>query len=444
MKRFTLITLVTFAAGLAACSHGQNQAADNSNAITGNPSNGNLAPVNQPAAQPQQTPPVAASGQSYAAPPPSDSDNATDYAENSDYQQPVEATEPPPPLPEYAQPPAPGDDYVWTPGYWAYASGGYYWVPGAWVLAPYVDALWTPPWWGFDNGVYVFNAGYWAPYIGYYGGIDYGFGYTGHGYYGGYWNQGHMYYDRAVTNVDPAVVHNVYNRQVPMARRNYVSYNGGRGGIDARPTRQELAVTPSERTAPVRAQVQHEREAVANHGQFAKAGKPASLAAQHPLATTYKAPAARPPAAAARAIERPAAPAQARVQPAQRGPVQATRVPENRPAARPVPENRTEARPVPQSRAEARPAARPAPQARAEARPAARPAPQARAEARPAARPAPQAHAEARPAARPAPQAHAEARPVAPRRQVAQAHPQEHRPAAPARPAPAKREEQKR
>ncbi len=42
----------------------------------------------------------------------------------------------PPPLPDYEQPEAPGDGYLWTPGYWAYGNGGYFWQPGAWVLAP--------------------------------------------------------------------------------------------------------------------------------------------------------------------------------------------------------------------------------------------------------------------------------------------------------------------
>ena len=34
----------------------------------------------------------------------------------------------PPPIPVYAQPVAPGDGYIWTPGYWAYGPDGYYWV----------------------------------------------------------------------------------------------------------------------------------------------------------------------------------------------------------------------------------------------------------------------------------------------------------------------------
>jgi WXXGXW repeat (2 copies) len=170
-------------------------------------------------------------------------------------EQPVEASEAPPPLPEYTQPPSPGDDYIWTPGYWAW-SNGFYWVPGAWIVAPWVGALWTPPWWGYQNGVYVWHAGYWAPHIGFYGGIDYGFGYTGRGYYGAYWNQGRVYYNRAVTDVNISVVHNVYERPVPRVPVSRISYNGGRGGIEARPIPQELAVSRDPRLAAVPAQVQ--------------------------------------------------------------------------------------------------------------------------------------------------------------------------------------------
>ena len=54
-----------------------------------------------------------------------------------------------------------------------------------------------------------------------------------------------MFYNRAVTNVDPAGVHNVYNYQVAVGFHDRVSYNGGRGGLTARPTPQESAVTTS-------------------------------------------------------------------------------------------------------------------------------------------------------------------------------------------------------
>ncbi|MEO6923394.1 MAG: YXWGXW repeat-containing protein, partial [Bryocella sp.] len=103
----------------------------------------------------------------------------------------------PPSIPDYDQPEIPGDGYIWTPGYWAWGPGGYYWVAGAWVYPPYVGALWTPGWWGGYGGGYLWNAGYWGRNIGYYGGINYGYGYFGSGFYGGYWNSGRFMYNRA-------------------------------------------------------------------------------------------------------------------------------------------------------------------------------------------------------------------------------------------------------
>lgn len=93
----------------------------------------------------------------------------------------------PPPLPVYAEPICPGPGYMWTPGYWAYDPvDGYYWVPGTWVPAPFVGALWTPGYWAWNGGGFFWNVGYWGPVVGFYGGINYGFGYAGLGYGGGY------------------------------------------------------------------------------------------------------------------------------------------------------------------------------------------------------------------------------------------------------------------
>ena len=90
----------------------------------------------------------------------------------------------PPVLPVYTQPLCPGDGYIWTPGYWGYGEGGYYWVPGVWVQPPTVGYLWTPGYWGFFGGQYRFNEGYWGPHVGFYGGVNYGFGYGGVGFEG--------------------------------------------------------------------------------------------------------------------------------------------------------------------------------------------------------------------------------------------------------------------
>jgi hypothetical protein len=100
----------------------------------------------------------------------------------------------PPVLPIYVQPAMPAAGYLWTPGYWAYGDGGYYWVPGTWVQPPTVGVLWTPPYWGWNNGAYLWHGGYWGPHIGFYGGVNYGFGYGGVGYGGGFWANGSFSY----------------------------------------------------------------------------------------------------------------------------------------------------------------------------------------------------------------------------------------------------------
>ncbi len=96
----------------------------------------------------------------------------------------------PPALPVYEQPLCPGDGYLWTPGYWAYDydASDYYWVPGTWVMAPQVGFLWTPAYWGWGGDGFVFYDGYWGPHVGFYGGINYGFGYFGVGFEGGRWD----------------------------------------------------------------------------------------------------------------------------------------------------------------------------------------------------------------------------------------------------------------
>ena len=93
----------------------------------------------------------------------------------------------PPPIPVFAQPLCPAPGYISVPGNWAYGDFGYYWVPGAWVLPPQVGLLWTPGYWGYSGSTYVFHQGCWGPSVGFYGGINYGYGYYGSGYYGGQW-----------------------------------------------------------------------------------------------------------------------------------------------------------------------------------------------------------------------------------------------------------------
>src|SRR5580698_3278011 len=195
----------------------------------------------------------------------------------------------PPALPVYEQPVCPGDGYLWTPGYWYWDddASDYFWVPGTWVLAPEVGFLWTPGWWGWGGAAFVFHEGYWGPTIGFYGGINYGFGYFGTGFAGGRWDNGHFFYNRAVMNVNVTNIHNVYNTTINTTTINRVSYNGGNGGIEARPSPQEESAAHDRHIPPVAAQDQHvqaargnpELRAAANHGKppIAATEKPGEL-----------------------------------------------------------------------------------------------------------------------------------------------------------------------
>jgi hypothetical protein len=171
----------------------------------------------------------------------------------------------PPVLPVYVQPPIPAPGYIWTPGYWAYGPDGYFWVPGTWVQPPRVGLLWTPGYWGWNDGVYVFNAGYWGPTIGFYGGVNYGFGYGGVGFEGGYWSGGAFMYNRAVSNFGTVNITNVYNKTViNNTTINNVSFNGGPRGLKAQATAQELAAAKQEHVAPTATQTQHQAAASTN------------------------------------------------------------------------------------------------------------------------------------------------------------------------------------
>jgi hypothetical protein len=191
----------------------------------------------------------------------------------------------PPALPVYEQPLCPDAGYLWTPGYWAYDYdiGDYYWVPGTWVLAPQPGFLWTPGWWGWGGSAFIFHEGYWGPTVGFYGGIVYGFGYFGTGYEGGRWQNGQFFYNRTVNNVNVTNIHNTYNTTViNNTTVNRVSYNGGNGGITARPTSAEEAAANERHIPPVAAQTQNaqaarndpQQRASVNHGKPAVAATP--------------------------------------------------------------------------------------------------------------------------------------------------------------------------
>jgi hypothetical protein len=452
--------------GIAGCKSSSNTSAPITNATdAGNDAaaDGNLAPVDNSQSTSSQPTQVLGTSSSYTPQQQSESysqapadqgnqdyNNGTQAVDQSDDQPSEYASQAPPPLPEYDQPPAPDPNYLWTPGYWGWGdSGGYYWVPGVWCPPPYYGALWTPPYWGFYGGRYGFHRGYWGPHIGFYGGVDYGFGYIGIGFFGGYWRGHDFYYNRSVTNVGR--VGNVYSRNVVynnvhygMQPSNRVSFNGGRGGINVQPRPAERAAMRESRTAPIAAQMQVRQQAAQNRGNLYSAnhGKPAEAAMGRPIAAAHiaeapravqqeqqrsaqiqqhNAPGAQPQRGAEpqrgaqpnqpnRGVEpqRPVSGAQQRgPEPMQQhtAPAQQQRPVETHQSApiqrsQPTQQSRPQpaARPAPESRPQPQQQARPTEQPRPQAAPQSRPAPEARPAPAPAARPAP--------APRPAPAAH--------------------------------------
>jgi len=358
----------------------------------------------------------------------------------------------PPVLPVYTQPMFPGEGYIWTPGYWSYTEdGGYYWVPGTWVEAPEVGLLWTPGYWGWSAVLYVWNVGYWGPEVGFYGGVDYGYGYIGNGYAGGYWNGGRFFYNSQVNNINTTIIHNVYRKTV-VEHATRVSYNGGRGGIRARPTAKQEAFAHERHVPPAAVQREHETAARADRSQFASVnhGRPAVLATPKPgafkgegvvgakgaapsresgrktAAAAHEGSTARTNKPAARE-SKPAAKARTETAPRTETKSRATShtttnartdrpaTHESKPAARSRTETKPRAETAPRTTRAEKPAtheSKPAAEPRAHAAPAPRTESKPRAEAKPA--PAPRAESRPAPAAhesRPAPAAH-ESRPA--------------------------------
>lgn len=188
----------------------------------------------------------------------------------------------PPALPVYIQPFCPNDGYLWTPGYWAYGDEGYFWVSGVWVRPPYVGFLWTPGYWGYNDGGYGYHGGYWGRHIGFYGGINYGYGYGGSGYTGGQWQGNSFSYNTAVTNVNTTVVNNTYINKTVVNNttiNNRTSFNG-RGGVQAQPGQQDRVAMNEKHVQPTTEQVSHQGIASHDRNQFASVnhGSPATSA----------------------------------------------------------------------------------------------------------------------------------------------------------------------
>jgi hypothetical protein len=190
----------------------------------------------------------------------------------------------PPALPVYEQPPLPAPGYMWTPGYWAYGEAGYFWVPGVWVQPPSAGLLWTPGYWGYEGGVYGWHEGYWGPHVGFYGGVNYGYGFGGVGFVGGEWRGGVFAYNRAVANFGTVRVTNVYENRViveqnTIVNAEHVSFNGG-AGIQVHASAVELQAANERHFDRTPNQLQHASFAAQDRSQLVSVnqGRPTTMA----------------------------------------------------------------------------------------------------------------------------------------------------------------------
>jgi len=105
------------------------------------------------------------------------------------------------------------------------------------------------------------------------------------GFVGGEWRGREFFYNRAVNNFGHVHIANVYYHQVGFGRHeNRVSFNGGPGGLHARPGRNELAAE-HERHFEATSMQQHNVSAARHdHSQFANVnhGRPNVVAASRP------------------------------------------------------------------------------------------------------------------------------------------------------------------
>ena len=196
----------------------------------------------------------------------------------------------PPILPVYDQPPCPEEGLMWMPGYWAYGDEGYFWVPGTWVPAPYEGALWTPPYWGWSEGIYVFHPGYWGEHVGYYGGVNYGYGYMGVGFVGGMWRGHDFVYNRAVMRVDDRYVRNTYEDRTIVERNTivnegHVAFSGGPGGIRHEAMPEERVGEHENHLGATSFQASHESSAMGDRNSYAtqNGGHPQNVAVPRPM-----------------------------------------------------------------------------------------------------------------------------------------------------------------
>ena len=179
----------------------------------------------------------------------------------------ISAEEAPPPLPEYDQPPIPAPGYIWTPGYWAGTTSiiiGCRVAGGAAGGGHLLDASLL----GLLQRSLLFIGGYWGSASVSTGASTMAMVMAAVASRAARWDHGAFYYNRAVTNLRGATITNVYEKNVVISNRDWVSYNGGRGGLTLRPTAEEEAAAREPHRLLMQWQTQHVRAAQRGQHRF--------------------------------------------------------------------------------------------------------------------------------------------------------------------------------
>jgi hypothetical protein len=150
--------------------------------------------------------------------------------------------------------------------------------------------LWTPGYWGWNQGAYVWYPGYWGDHVGYYGGVNYGYGYMGVGFAGGMWRGNAFVYNSAVMRVDDRYVHNTYEDRTIVERttivnNGHVAFSGGPGGINHQPMPEEQVAAHENHVGATSFQASHESSAMSDRSSYAtqNGGHPQTLASPRPM-----------------------------------------------------------------------------------------------------------------------------------------------------------------
>jgi hypothetical protein len=140
---------------------------------------------------------------------------------------------------------APGPDYVWIDGYWAwdYNYREYVWVQSHWELAPYAGAYWIPGYWEYYRNRYRWVAACWLPrdYV-----IHYGYCTNRYDYYGR-----PVYYPRPRADVHVGYAY-AYDHRPEYRTQGYSSaraFNDEPRSVRDRINREYNSVSGSSRTA---------------------------------------------------------------------------------------------------------------------------------------------------------------------------------------------------